>query len=261
MPSCALAVAIASTLVGGTPDPRVAVVQVSSEAGTCTGTYIAPGRVLTAAHCVPETNDVPGAVVIAFAGVDELERGVIASRTVARFDGDLDLAIVTIDVRHIPGSVRPIPLLPAALALTEADVGGAVVLVGFGLEAPPSAARHSGPSTIASIESERVAVVSSPTEARACFGDSGGPLLISRGGVEYVAAVLSSGAADCSGRDHYTRVDAQRGADFVDDAAASGGCTAGPGATIKTFTLAALALALIRRHRRRSRPSPAAPDA
>lgn len=248
--SSALAIVVAANLVGGAPDPRVAVVQVSSEAGTCTGTYFAPGRVLTAAHCVPSDDEAAGAVLVAFAGVPELERGVIASRDVVRFAGDLDLAIVEIDDRHIPASVRPLPLLPRSVALTNLDVGSAVVLVGFGLEAPPPAARRSGPSTLAAVEAEQVAVLSSPAEARACFGDSGGPLLISRSGVEYVAAVLSRGAADCSGRDHYTRVDANRGADFVEDARASAGCTVGRGDARASFAIAALTVCILRRRRR-----------
>lgn len=45
----------------------------------------------------------------------------------------------------------------------------------------------------------------------ACFGDSGGPLLVSSGDRELrVAGVLHAGDPDCRGQDQYTRVDAAR---------------------------------------------------
>jgi hypothetical protein len=252
----------ASGLVGGTPDPRTAVVRVSSSAGSCTGTYIAPGVVLTAAHCVPEGEVAPGAVLISLVDASQTPIDpVMASRGVERFEtGDpvLDLAIVTINDSHVPPGTAPIPVLPPTLALAPEDVGRAVVLVGFGDQQPPGAAsatgtRQGGPSTLAAVEAERATVASTPEEARACFGDSGGPLLISREGIEYVAAVLSSGASDCSGTDHYVRVDSGRGARFVDRESsliAEGGCSAVGDRRSGSTLLALGVIRLLRRTRR-----------
>lgn len=61
---------------------------------------------------------------------------------------------------------------------------------------------------------------STSAQAKACYGDSGGPLIVNRNGTEYVTGVLSDGATDCSGMDNYTRVDNNRNADFVGTAAA-----------------------------------------
>jgi secreted trypsin-like serine protease len=181
----ACARANASELVGGAPDPHDAVVWVSSSAGRCTGTYIARGHVLTATHCVPEGESAPGAVLVGF--VDAQQVGsptVLANAGVIRFPGDprLDLAIVEIDDNHVP-TRTPIAVLPRSLALATEDLGGTVVLVGLGTRQPPSAAgdtpgRNGGESTLAGLEPERATVVSAPAQARACFGDSGGPLLV-----------------------------------------------------------------------------------
>lgn len=253
----------AAELVGGAPDPRTAVVQVSSSAGSCTGTYIAAGVVLTAAHCVPAGAAPPGAVLVGFVDTSQAPiEPVLASRGVVRFapgDPVLDLALVMIDDRRVPPGTEPLPILPPTLALGAEDIGRSVVLVGFGAQQLPGAGgagvagtRHGGPSMLAALDPERATVASAPEQARACFGDSGGPLLISREGIEYVAAVLSGGASDCSGTDQYARVDAGRGAPFVDGEASSaqaGGCSAVGGGDLAG---ALLALGVARSARRAS---------
>lgn len=251
----------ASELIGGAPDTHVAVVRISSSAGACTGTYMAPGVVLTAAHCVPPGESSPGAVIVGF--VDSTQQApdvVLASHDVVRLDADdrgiaLDLALVMVNRFHVPAEVVPLPLLRAKLALASADIGHAVLLVGFGASQPPFAAadeRLGGESTLVGVNAEIATVSSTGEQARACFGDSGGPLLIDRGGGEYIAGVLSNGAADCSGVDHYVRVDDGRAAQLIDDATheVTEGCNAGRGSGGGGVLLVLLVLLVLRALRR-----------
>lgn len=227
----------AEDLIGGSPDSRHAVVRVLSSVGSCTGTYLGSGRIVTAAHCVPGGASSDRDVLIGFV---RDQTTTLASHRVVR-DPILDLAMVEIDEGRLGPAIAPIRTLGRDQILSAAEIGEDVTLVGFGA----GGERRSGLSTLIEIEADRLTVGSDATQARACFGDSGGPLLVTRGGVEYLAGVLSTGAADCSGVDHYVRVDTGGGAALVEDPAATGCSAAGSGSILGLLPLLAL--------RRRSR--------
>lgn len=214
----------ARPIINGSPDTHGAVVRLNG----CSGTHLGAGMILTAAHCLV---DVPSPLLVEFfADTETTPRVAVVAQSFTTFQsyvGDTardrtnDLAAVLISHCNVPSWAGAIPLLGAEQGvLTTSDVGSAVTIVGFGLTdadnpASASAGRLGGTSHIAAVEAGHTRVEGSGNQTRACNGDSGGPMLLTRGGVEYVAGVLSQGDTECASWDDYTRVDTQRNAEFI----------------------------------------------
>ncbi len=226
-------------IINGTPDTsqaHMAVVYLlvlsSSGAWACSGTLIGPSAVLSAGHCVVGNGGViqPQDATVYFGNTV----GSMTSRAVSAVyahPGYQSVVPVPNDISMLlleepaPAWATPIPPLPAALGLTQADVGGAIEYSGFGLDENG----HSGRKLHVFGE---IAVVCGRQGACAagmvpssfcsqmevggtCSGDSGGPAFIVRDSVEYVAGITSYGDWRCSHFGCSTSVDGHQA--FIDE--------------------------------------------
>lgn len=196
--------------------------------GVCSGTLITDTIVLTAAHCLYvkdcEYNYATGETTNCQMETDPgqfwiyVTEGQSASNYQARqvtaihahsgYDEEAfmnDIALLRIASPF--DNVTPIPALPVELAITEADLGLSGVDVGFGVtETGSSGERLMLEQNIDQIcLSDESCSPGMPNtmcsyynEGLICSGDSGGPFLIERDNVTYVAAVHAYSDYKCS---------------------------------------------------------------
>lgn len=111
---------------------------------------------------------------------------------------ELDLALLWVPARA-PGAA----ILPLTAGVSLVPLTGPLFVAGYGLDeaAFPGTRRFAR----ATLEEEAGGFAYVRVEGRggACFGDSGGPLLLEQGGVATVAGVLNIGSGDCLGSDRY----------------------------------------------------------
>ncbi len=219
-----------------TAPAHAAIVQMSygSRGEICTATLIADTIVLTAAHCVYvkdcrhnwetgrdecqlETDPSLFTFRVGTAASDAARqtRRATAIHAHAEYDDEYmpnDIALLRI-ASPFEG-VAPIPALPAraGLAWSAADVGQPITYVGFGrTESGTAGERLQVESTVDVVclgpgycsDGERWyapprTICSFMSNGGTCNGDSGGPALLVREGVTYVAGVTSFGDEDCA---------------------------------------------------------------
>ncbi|MFO0617619.1 MAG: S1 family peptidase [Polyangiaceae bacterium] len=287
----------ASPIIGGAPSNDAAVVLLvsypkdQSVLDTCTAAVIAPSVLVTAAHCVdPMTH--PDHVFGVFAGPDATAFATpqtiapkLVSITKATLHPDYDRkAPFHADIAVVElASPLAVPPLPFARAPLDASIVGAEArIVGYGETHydTPNYAQQSATTTIAKVDPDDTLTVGDGAH-RSCVGDSGGPALVSLGGVETIVGIDSyADLAGCLEPAHYRRVDvyadflapfapvsgeggsggatssssSSAGGSAADGDGDAGGCAVAVGAraTTSTLALAAALLALGRRARRRS---------
>lgn len=208
----------------GTPDTSAAhqaVVYISmmygGYGGACSGTLITRDVVLTAAHCAAEPQNMRvyiGNNVNSFS----YELGVSQVMTHPNWDSNFqqtnnlanDMALLRLS-SPAPAQVAPIPYLPSSMALIANDVNNTpLTFVGFGLTETGASGTKlkmtqllfnicDGPNAC-NVNIPNVGYAQVPpntigirmnSSGGICSGDSGGPALVTRDGVEYVAGVNS----------------------------------------------------------------------
>ena len=223
-----------SAIIGGSidkADPAIVelIMDVGEDGGTCTATFISQTVLLTAAHCVVDENNpkiIPAnatfKIMLAPSATTAKTTDFITVPTAnvhfhPQYDGNgaHDVAIVVLDQ---PVNVTPIPI--GRTALTQADVGKRVRIVGYGMSQRVESAndgsetKRTVTTAIMSLQGDLVGIGSS--NGQACNGDSGGPALLSINGVETLIATddLAAMATNCAGGDLYQRTDLHL--DFID---------------------------------------------
>jgi hypothetical protein len=181
------------------------------QAGSCTGTVIAPRAILTAAHCLQP----PAASVQVFLGTGPQQ---VASsfaphpswRESAPPQFDVGVVLMPADIGRAP---KPL------LLSRDARAGETAVISGWGKDsgAGVTSTLRAGAATIVSVSALTLQTTSTTTASSVCQGDSGGPIFVQEGDTWAIAGVISANStlACAFGDNFYAAVRAPDNMSFI----------------------------------------------